>query len=416
MRNLTHGLTSLERVQMSENRSSPAGRWIEVVPHLDPKYGGLSAVVPQLGSKLATQEHLSINLAGFCSPDELDTLKHYPAISLTHWPLSRTAWFRRSDLDERFRELVSKADGVHIHGLWEGCTAVAGRAARSLDKPYIISAHGMLDPWALANKGLKKRIYSALVERANIESAACLHALTKAEAEDYRRYGSRRPIAVVPNGVDLPRSVDARLFLEEFPELEGKRMVLFLGRIHFKKGLDILAQAWGNLAKRFPDAVLVLAGPDSENSRAAVEELITIYGISDRVFFTGMLAEKVKWSALATAHCFVLPSYSEGLSVATLEAMGMGLPVIITEQCHLPEVSQFEAGWEIRADVTSLYSALEEMLENSPATNSEIGERGRRIVQKRYSWPVVARQMAELYRWVQGGPVPHSVELLEVSA
>jgi glycosyltransferase involved in cell wall biosynthesis len=271
----------------------------------------------------------------------------------------------------------------------------------------------MLQPWALRSKSFKKRLYSALVEKANLQKAACLHALTTAEAADYRSFGRRGPIAVIPNGVELPQSIDATLFLEQFPMLRGRRIVLFLGRIHFKKGLDILIRAWAAIEKNFPDTILVLAGPDSENSRAAVEKLAEECGISARIHFTGMLAAGMKWSALANSYGFVLPSYSEGLSVAALEAMGVGLPVILTRHCHMPEVRRLDAGWEIEATTPALTLALEEMLANSSAANAAIGGRARRLVCDRYSWPVVAAQMADLYRWVQGGPSPHSFDVWE---
>ncbi len=393
-----------------------SARWMQVVSHLDPRYGGVSTVVPQLGTSLARDESLTVDIASFSATDESYSLAAFPEISGTHWPASRAAWILKAQLRSRFREQLTQANGLHVHGLWETHTSVTTHIARSLRTPYVLSAHGMLEPWALANKGLKKRLYSAFIERKNIESAACLHALTLAEAEDYRRFGSRRPIAVIPNGVALPATVDRSHFLDKFPQLRGKRAVLFLGRMHVKKGIDLLVKAWADVAKQFPDAVLVLAGPDCENTRAALESMVEQRGMSDRVVFTGMLAREMKWSALASAHSFVLPSYSEGLSVAVLEAMGMGLPVIVSDRCHLPEVKQYGAGWQIAANVPDLTSALEHMLSNGAAANAEIGNRGRRLVHDRFVWPVVAAQMAELYRWVLGGPRPRSFELLEVAA
>ena len=391
------------------------GRWIQAVSHLDPKAGGVSAVVPQLGANLQ-REGLTVEIASFANIDETYALKPYPELASRHWPKSPAAWLAKSSLRSGLRRDVAQADGVHIHGLWETQSSVASRVARSLRKPYIISAHGMLEKWALGNKRLKKQIYSALVERSNIEHAACLHALTRAEAEDYRRFGSHRPIAIIPNGIELPASVDGSLFVERFPELQDKRIILFLGRLHFKKGLDILIKAWGEIGARFPDAILVLAGPDCEGTRASIEPMVAQYGSANRVVFTGMLAPQMKWSALANAHCFMLPSYSEGLSVAVLEAMGMGIPVIISDRCNLPEMKRSSAGWEIAATVTELRNALEQMLTNTAATNAELGSHGRRLVHDRFTWPVVGHQMAELYRWVQGGPRPESFELLEETA
>ncbi len=411
---------NLASVESTRNSSIAAGSavevssgyWLTVVSHLDPRYGGLSSVVPQLSSRLAADHHLRVDLAAFCTAGELYSPDSYPELAITEWPTHRSQWFRNRDLRERFRNLAKAADGLHIHGLWEQSTATAAPTARALKKPYILSAHGMLEIWALANKRVKKQLYAALFERANVRGAACLHALTHAEAQDYRRFGSTGPIAVIPNGVTIPSSLDSSLFMSQFPALSGKRILLFLGRIHFKKGLDLLMESWSQVANIYPDAHLVLAGPDFEGTRAKVEKLVIDKALTQSVTFTGMLRHDLKWSALAAAECFVLPSYSEGLSVSVLEAMGVGLPVIVTEQCNLPEVKSLEAGWHIQSEVGQLTSAIRELLSNAPGTNAQIGSRGRNLVLTRYNWATVAEQMAELYRWVQGGPLPENVDLL----
>ena len=395
-----------------DNASAVGGHWINVVSHLDASYGGLSAVVPRLANQIASQTPFTIGLAAFCVPGEKYSATDYPKLSITTWPASRLAWLRQRQLRLDFRNQIESADGIHIHGLWEQSTAAAVQAARALNKPYVLSAHGMLESWALRNKRIKKAIYAALAERASVNGAACLHALTHAEALDYRRFGSRSPIAVIPNGVAIPDRLDSEPFLGSFPTLRGKRLVLFLGRIHFKKGLDILVEAWAEVAKRWPDAQLVLAGPDFEGTRARIEAMVAERGLKERVVFTGMLRDELKWSALAASECFVLPSYSEGLSVSTLEAMGAGLPVIITEQCNLPDVARVDAGWVIKSNASQLIVILNECLQNSHEINRQTGLRGRALIQAKYNWRSVARQMSEVYRWVQGGPAPDSVEIL----
>ncbi len=392
--------------------SSPtASRWLSVVTHLDPRYGGLSSVVPQLSSIIQEKHHVSMSMAAFCAPGELYSPANFAEILLTEWPAGRGIWLRNRGLNQRFQHLLDSTDGVHVHGLWEQSTLMACRGAQSRQVPYIVSAHGMLDPWALRNKRLKKVLYSALIERANLAKASCLHALTSAEADDYRRFGCTSPIAVIPNGVRVPEQVSSRKFLSQHPALQGKRIVLFLGRIHFKKGLDLLIRAWREIIVRWPDAHLVLAGPDFEGTRAQISKLVEEHGLDNHVLFTGMLRDDLKWSALAAAECFVLPSYSEGLSISVLEAMGVGLPVIVSDHCNLPEISDLDAGWVIPATVTSLQNALRAVFANSPQDNAAIGQRGRDFVSRRYNWSKVASQIVEVYRWVQGGPMPTAVDL-----
>ncbi len=378
------------------------GHWMHVVAHLDPQFGGLSAVVPQLVKELTTTGTVSAEIAAFCTPEEsIPSLS--PRIAVTRWPLSRTSWVRDRTLGTHFRNSVMAADGLHIHGLWEQSTFLAARVARALGKPYVISAHGMLDPWALQNKRVKKLLYGALVERRTVAEAACVHALTEAEAEDYARFGSQSRVAVIPNGVTLPASASGELFLKVFPALRGRRLLLFLGRLHHKKGVELLVRSWAELAAAHPDAHLVLAGPDFEQTQARMERLVEELGMSARVTFTGMLRGELKWSALAAASVFVLPSYSEGFSVSVLEAMGMGVPVIISPACHLPQVGGGFAGWIAQSEPVSLTSSLQEFLSNSPEVNDAMGARGRRLVRERYSWPAIAAQMAEVYRWVASG-------------
>ena len=402
-------------VPQGAETSRAAGKWIQALSHLDPRFGGMSVAVPQLSRQLCAQERFEIEIASFSEEDETQCVAREDGLRVEHYPSARASWWLNQKLRHDFGAEVRAADGLHIHGLWEVQSQISASFAKAAGKPYVLSAHGMLEPWALAQRALKKRVYAALIERSNIEGAACLHALTVAEAEDYRRLGSRRPIAVIPNGVQLPRVVDTSIFLEQYPSLRDKRIVLFLGRLHMKKGLDILLDAWRAISLEVKDAVLVLAGPAEDSVKKDLVERCRARGTTDTVVFTGMLDDKMKWSALSAAYCFVLPSYSEGLSVAVLEAMGMGLPVIISDRCHLPEVERSGSGWVIPARLADLSGALTKALEISPASVSEIGTRGRHLARTRFSWPIVAGQMAELYGWIQHGTAPRSFELLEVS-
>lgn len=386
-------------------------RWLHVVSHLDPKYGGLSSVVPQLNAAIASLGQYSVQLAGFCQPGEHFVPKQASRVAVEHLPLGRREWMINSEWKDLFRRLLASSLGVHVHGLWQQSSAVAAPLARNTGKPYLISAHGMLESWALRSKRWKKSLYMALVERANLQGATCLHALTQSECEDYRRLGLHNPVAVIPNGVEVPTYVSEHKFLDQFPNLRGKRLILFLGRIHFKKGLDILCQAWARLHAQWPETQLVLAGPDFEGTQAQIEQLIADLHLSRRVTFTGMLAGELKWSALAASEVFVLPSYSEGLSVSVLEAMGAARPVIITENCHLPEVAHHGCGWVIQPNVDELQAALSESLRLSSTEREELGGRGKQLVASRYSWEVIGRQMSSLYRWIEDDCLPADVEI-----
>lgn len=384
--------------------------WLAVVSHLDPRYGGLSAAVPQLGLSMVNQG-FEVSLAAFCAPGEIFRPAGYEEEHLSFWPTSRRRWIESRALRQEFTAKVCSVDGLHIHGLWEMSTAMACRTALRAQRPYVLSAHGMLEPWALANKGWKKRVYAALIERANVERAACLHALTAAEARQYRDFGAKGPIAVVPNAVQIPQRLSPQRFLEQYPALRDRRVILFLGRLHPKKGLDLLAEAWLQLWRDYPDAVLVLAGPDSAGTRAALGARLASGGAEPSVVFAGMLDEPMKWSALAAAECFVLPSFSEGLSMSVLEALGAGVPVLITHACNMPEVSRHEAGWVIEPEVGTIAAALRQVLERGPEANRITGDRGRGLIASSYSPCRVAEQMAAVYEFALTGRESGGVEI-----
>lgn len=385
-----------------------ADPWLNVVAHLDPRYGGISAVLPSFCEAITRSGQAKATLAPFCTSDE--EFDAPLSVEITRYPLANTKWRGGDEVRSRLEQQIARTSGVHIHGLWQEHCALAAGLARKIRKPYLISAHGMLQPWALQQKRWKKFLYSMLVERRNLDGAACLHALTNREGDDYRRFGLYNPVAVIPNGVEIPAGADSAAFFREYPQLAGKRITLFLGRLHFKKGLDLLCQAWKN-AGRPADAHLVLAGPDFEGTQSKVEALVNELGIASSITFTGMLKGDRKWNALAAADVFVLPSRSEGLSVSVLEALGMGVPVIASSQCNVPDVQTSECGWMIEPDVCELTAALNECFESSPGNRYMMGLNGRRVIEQKYSWDIVGAQMAAVYGWVAGGGSAPAVDI-----
>ncbi len=349
---------------------------VHVIASLDPANGGPSVCVPELVRALTS--------IGRYQAAVLDI--HGAGASLA-----------------RFVSAAARADVLHVHGLWQLHSLAAALTARRARKPLIVSAHGMLERWALNNKRWKKHIYAAMVEGRNLRSACCLHALSRAELEDYRRFGLSNPVAVIPNGVHPPPPADAGPFHAAFPALAGKRLVLFLGRIHYKKGLDLLCRAW---REALPEAHLVIAGSDSENTEASVRALAAELGIASAITFTGPLYGPLKWSALAAASLFVLPSRSEGCSVAVLEAMSAGLPVLITTACNFPDAAANGCGWAVEPDPQALARALTQALSLPPELLRGMGSNGRALVAIRYSWTAIASQMAAVYDWTLGGPAP----------
>lgn len=383
-----------------------------VLSHLDPKYGGLSSVVPSLATSISHHGEFRSKISAFCLDGEHFAPESVDPVDISYWPMSRKRWLLEGNLRDSFSRSISDASCIHTHGLWEQSAVIACDTARRLSRPYLLSAHGMLETWALKNKRLKKLIYSALIEKRNVKRATCLHALTQAEARNYIDYGSRSPIAIIPNAVDIPEDISASRFLDAFPGVSGKRIVLFVGRLHKKKGIQVLVESWASIVGQHKDAHLVLAGPDSDGTRADTEERIHQLGIERSVTLTGMLDCGMKWSAMRAAEIFVLTSYSEGLSMSILEAMGSGLPVIISDACNMPEVSTHGAGWLVAPNSSAITRALHEALENTEQQNAAIGLNGEALVRLKFSWCAVSAQFTSVYKFLLGGDTPSNLEMV----
>jgi glycosyltransferase involved in cell wall biosynthesis len=389
-------------------RPAKKGICVNVTSHLDARYGGIATSLPEFCR--ATAVGWNSHLLGVCDPGE--TASQESGFELTRLPAGRLRWAFNRELRQTLRDTIAHADIVHIHGIWQEHCMHACAAARRAFRPYVVSAHGMLDTWALQQKPWRKAPYLALCERRNLASAACLRALTRNEMEDYRRAGIEGSVAIVPNGVTVPLEATSALLFETFPELRSRRIVLYLGRLHRKKGIDLLCSAWSRIASQFPDAVLFIAGPDSEGTLSHLQSMVTDAGIGTRVVFAGMLSAPLKWSALAAAEVFVLPSHSEGFSVSIVEAMGMGVPVIVTRQCWFPEVAENSCGWIIEPDAGQTADSLAESLRMSPSERAARQANARNLVEANYSWTVIGRKMVQVYEWILGGCKPESVEVL----
>lgn len=293
---------------------------------------------------------------------------------------------------------------IHSHGLWMYPGLAARNCAAKNDCRLIISPHGMLEPWALNHSSWKKKLAETLFESTNFQKADCLHALCNAEAVNFRRYGLKNPIAVIPNGVDFedfqPRRGDA--IVEKFPQLKGRRRLLFLSRLHSKKGLENLLEAWRKIVLGFNDWQLLIAGSGEPAYEKKLKYLAHDLVVNNSIVFLGPLYGENKKQILAASDVFVLPSFSEGFSVAVLEAAAASLPVLLTPECNFPELAKSNAAIEISTDSSGIERGIRQILEYSEEQKSAMGQRGKELIKKSYTWPVIARQMLHVYDWMAG--------------
>lgn len=305
----------------------------------------------------------------------------------------------------------AKYDVAHCQGIWMYPSVANLIASRRSRIPYLVSPHGMLDPWAVRNSRWKKLLAGYVFENAHLRGASCIRALCASELESVRAYGLKNPVCVIPNGIHLPTQSSYCEAPWVGSVAEGKKILLYLGRIHPKKGLVNLLKAWKNCQadggnKDLSGWALVIAGWDQGGHEAELKALADELGIGREVVFVGPQFDEAKQACYHHADAFVLPSFSEGLPMVVLEAWAHRLPVIMTPQCNLPE--GFEAGAAINVDTTAedIARGLLDLAGMTATERQAMGERGLQLVQERFTWERIAEDMKQVYEWILGGGNP----------
>lgn len=292
-------------------------------------------------------------------------------------------------------------DVVHTHGLWMHHSRSVNQWARRTGRPYLVSPHGMLEPVALGFSPRKKAIARFLFQDAALRDAQVIHATCESELESCRKFGLKQSITVVPNGVDVSPSDE----LTEKPGDGDRPAVLSLGRIHPKKGLERLICAWGLLENRFPDWDLKIVGPGDAGYVDELAALAVAQG-TNNVQISGAVAGLEKTRLLQRAELFALPTLSENFALTVAESLVCGTPVISTKGAPWSGLESHDCGWWIDHGVEPMAATLEMAMLLSPQQRRDMGSRGRHWMEKDFSWEVISRQMADLYRWVATGEEP----------
>ena len=307
---------------------------------------------------------------------------------------------------------------VHLHGLWSLALHRCAVICRRCHIPYVIAPRGMLEPWSLQQKWLKKRIARFLYQDRDLKCAVALHATAESEAEQFRRLGFKNPIILSPNGVNVPNvDIGAK---QSALELQLKtrtnanfRRALFVSRMHPKKGVVELVEAWyrltthnSQLTNWFCELVYTVSGEFEKEYEVKVKARVKDLGLEDRFIFTGALNDDEKWKAYALADLFVLPTYSENFGIVVAEALWAGVPVITTKGTPWKELSERKCGkWiDLPAECSNppdwpaLVSALECMMLMPDDERCKMGMNGRRLVEEKYTWDAVVKNMVTGYR------------------
>jgi len=291
------------------------------------------------------------------------------------------------------RKLVdAELDVLHLHGIWMATSHLAARWAAATDRPYVISPHGMLDPWITAHGRAKKLAARIGYERRSWRRATLFHALTAAEAADIRRETGREAIEIIPNAVDIglaDRDGNAR-------ELPAR--IAYLGRIHRKKNIDALIDAWQLLARRRGDTApaLTIAGWGDAADVAALRQRID--AIADqRLSFVGPVYGEAKRRLIEGATALALPSHSEGLPMVVLESWAAGVPTAISRHCNLPEGFATGAAEDCGTEADPIAHALAVLIDESEEARQRRRAAARELVARRFSPTVVLDRWMETY-------------------
>ena len=341
-------------------------------------------------------------------------VSRYP-VTWRGWPLGRYYYSR--ELSRACARRMHEFDLAHFSStLWGHVAVVGSRSCLRAAVPYVVSPHGILMPWQYAYRGWKKRLHMKLWGQRMLERADAVHAVCSAEAQRLEEFGLGGKITCIPPGVDLAEFADlpSRAEAEErWPMLRGRRVILFLSRLHLVKGLDQLIPAFAEVRRACDDVALVLAGPD-DGYLGALDDLIDAHALRHDVLVTGMVRGRDRLLALAAADVFVLPSYAEGLPCVLMEAMACALPLVITPRCNFPEVAQVDAGLIVEPRMPELATALRHLLTLGAEDRAAMGRRGRALVESRYTWDVTARKLMAVYQCVlDGAPIPLDPEPCE---
>jgi glycosyltransferase involved in cell wall biosynthesis len=375
-------------------------RLVHVVPHIDQEAAGPSYSVPRLCQSLAALGN-EVELTCLAARGDIAgvTLDLHP-----QWPVLE----RFAVSTSLTRALASKAgvvDVVHNHSLWSMVNVASGWVVPGRGAKLVVSPRGTLSAWALSRNRQVKRVLWPLQKR-GLTRADLLHATSDVELAEIRAQGFTAPVAVIPNGIDLP---DMRQIVTQYSA--GRRTLLFLSRIHPTKAIDRLLAAWVKLQSKHEDWRLVIAGSGEAAYVEEVKALAKTLG-TDRVDFPGPLFGDAKQQAYFGAELFVLPTHSENFGMVVAEALAHGCPAVVSCGAPWEGLRTEGCGWWVSNSVESLVVALDAAMQLPPAQLAAMGLRGRTWMERDYGWVAIGQKMDAAYRWlVNGGEQPDFIRV-----
>lgn len=382
-------------------------RVLHVVSSLDVRDGGTTSAVKGLALAQASAGASVTVLATFrrgFDRSAVDTLRNAGLQVILVGPGSGPLVWHRG-ISAATYSAIQHSDIVHIHALWEEIQHRAAVVARQLKVPYIISPHGMLDPWSLSQSSLKKRLYLAFRLRKNIEGSAALHYTANAEKKLAEQLKNLPHGLVIPNGIDFGECSNPSKrgsFRARYQIQSNVPLVLFLGRLHPVKGCDLLIKGFAQAiagwdGESSPKPLLVIAGPDTNGYREKLEGMASEYGIGKSVLFVGPLYDEDKLAAFSDADLFGLISHHENFGIAVVEALAAGCPVLLSDQVGIHDFIEAErVGWVVPTRVDATANELRAWLKRDEDM-TVIRDRARAAA-SRYDWKMISSAWVAQYQ------------------
>lgn len=363
------------------------------------KAGGLFFTVYGMANQLISKDNVAV--IGYKDQfSEVDSKEFDPKVQLIWYRLFFQNGLKVGvslDILERIQNYSPQI--IHQQGIWQYYSRAAFLYRKKKQCKLIVQPHGMLDGWALKNSSLKKKIVAFLYENQNLKIADCLHALNFEEYRSIRKFGLKNPVAVIPNGIDLPEE-------DSEPVQKNKNVLLYIGRIHPKKGLELLVEAVRVIKDQHPELLhlweIRISGWSQNRHEEQLKEKVKNYGLQSNIFFIGAVFDKEKNEELRKADGFVLPSYSEGLPMSVLEAWSYKIPVLMTKECNLSEGFDRKAALLLKPNPENIAEIITNFMQFSVSERKEMGIKGYELVKEKYSWKKIADQIQALYNWLLG--------------
>jgi poly(glycerol-phosphate) alpha-glucosyltransferase len=391
--------------------TTSAMRLALLTSYLSPRGGGLFTAVQSLARALLEHARIDLRIFGMLDGGRSTDLRQWKDLEVSAFETGGLMSFR---LTSEMLEAIGsfRPDVIHAHGLWTLLSIVGVCSDRRLKVPRIVSPHGMLDPWALSQRPIRKALGAMLYEKSNLRSARCVHATAMAELNAIRQYGLENPVCLVPNAVEIPVLSGVARNDDSNAGARGNVVLVYLGRFHPKKGLASLLKGWalarerhGNRSRNWQ---LRIAGSDQDNYMSKLQLLVEQLDISESVEFLGPKFGVEKEAFLKNADGLILPSQSEGLPMIVIEAWAHGLPTLVTKHCNVPEGVLAGAALEVGTDPSSICNGINTFMEMDARERRAMAAAARRLAEERFSAPTVATAMRDVYWWAAGGGSPPS--------